>query len=86
MCLMSGRTGSLGRQRVQEKQVYRYPQNPAMQKLRPEVHPKEPEITPDRRIQHMNIITLAFDMTKAVEVFMEKAHRFFYSVMLLGHR
>jgi hypothetical protein len=34
----------------------------------------------------MNIITLAFDMAKAVEVFMQKAKRFFYSVMLLGHR
>ncbi|MFC1795279.1 hypothetical protein ACFL3Q_17050, partial [Planctomycetota bacterium] len=34
----------------------------------------------------MNIITLAFDMTKAVEVFMQKAKRFFYSAMLFGHR
>lgn len=34
----------------------------------------------------MNIIALAFDMAKAVEVFMQKAKKFFYSVMLLGHR
>jgi hypothetical protein len=34
----------------------------------------------------MNIITLALDMAKAVETFMQKAKRFFYSVMLLGHR
>ena len=34
----------------------------------------------------MNIITLAFDMAKAVEVFMQKAKKFFYIVMLLGHR
>jgi len=34
----------------------------------------------------MNIITLAFDMAKAVEVFMQKAKKFFYSVMLFGHR
>jgi hypothetical protein len=34
----------------------------------------------------MNIITLAFDMAKAVESFVEKAKKFFYSVMLLGHR
>jgi hypothetical protein len=34
----------------------------------------------------MNIRSLAFDMTKAVEVFMQKAKKFFYSVMLLGHR
>jgi hypothetical protein len=34
----------------------------------------------------MNIITLAFDMAKAVEFFMQKAKRFFYSVMLLGYR
>jgi hypothetical protein len=34
----------------------------------------------------MNIITLAFDMAKAVEVFMGKARKFFYSVMVCGHR
>ena len=34
----------------------------------------------------MNIITLAFDMVKAVESFVEKAKKFFYSVMLLGYR
>jgi len=34
----------------------------------------------------MNIISLTFDMTKAVEIFMQKARRFFYSVMLFGHR
>jgi len=33
----------------------------------------------------MNIVTLAFDMAKTVEVFVEKARRFFHSVMLLGH-
>ena len=32
----------------------------------------------------MNIITLAFDMAKAVENFVQKAKKFFYSVMLLG--
>jgi hypothetical protein len=34
----------------------------------------------------MNIVTLAFDMAKAVEIFVRKARRFFYSVMLLGYR
>jgi hypothetical protein len=34
----------------------------------------------------MNIIAAAFDMAKAVESFVEKAKKFFYSVMLLGHR
>jgi hypothetical protein len=34
----------------------------------------------------MNIIAIAFDMAKAVEIFVEKAKRFFHSVMLLGHR
>jgi len=34
----------------------------------------------------MNIITIAFDMAKTVEFFIQKAKRFFYSVMLLGHR
>ncbi|MFC1604703.1 hypothetical protein ACFL5F_06710 [Planctomycetota bacterium] len=34
----------------------------------------------------MNIIAVAFDMAKAVESFVEKAKKFFYSVMLLGHR
>jgi len=33
----------------------------------------------------MNIITVAFDMAKAVEIFVQKAKRFFYSVMLLAH-
>jgi hypothetical protein len=34
----------------------------------------------------MNIRSLAFDMAKAVEVFMNKAKRFFYSVMLFSNR
>jgi hypothetical protein len=34
----------------------------------------------------MNIVAVSFDMAKAVEVFIQKARRFFYSVMLLGHR
>ena len=34
----------------------------------------------------MNIIAAAFDMVRAVESFVEKAKKFFYSVMLLGHR
>ncbi|MHC4259241.1 MAG: hypothetical protein ACYSTF_02335 [Planctomycetota bacterium] len=34
----------------------------------------------------MNIATLAFDMAKVVEVFVQNARRFFYSVMLLGYR
>jgi len=34
----------------------------------------------------MNIITLAFDMAKAVEVFVQKAKKFFHSVMLFSHR
>ncbi|MBN2457118.1 MAG: hypothetical protein JXB29_11385 [Sedimentisphaerales bacterium] len=54
--------------------------------MRQEVHAKEPENSSNRRIQHMNIITLAFDMANAVEVFMQKAKKFFYSVMLFGHR
>jgi len=34
----------------------------------------------------MNIITLAFDMTKAVNIFIQKVKKFFYHVMLLGYR
>ncbi len=34
----------------------------------------------------MNIISIAFEMAKNVEIFIQKAKRFFYSVMLLGHR
>jgi len=34
----------------------------------------------------MNIIAMAFDMAKAVEIFVQKAKQFFHSVMLLGHR
>jgi len=33
----------------------------------------------------MNIIAAAFDMAKAVEVFVQRAKKFFHSVMLLGH-
>jgi len=34
----------------------------------------------------MNIRVLAFEMAEAVEAFMRKARRFFYSVMLIGHQ
>ena len=34
----------------------------------------------------MNIRSLALDMARTVEVFIEKARRFFYGAMLLGHR
>jgi hypothetical protein len=34
----------------------------------------------------MNIRVLAFEMAEAVEAFLQKARRFFYSVMLIGHR
>ncbi|MHC4677578.1 MAG: hypothetical protein ACYTEK_02675 [Planctomycetota bacterium] len=47
---------------------------------------QESDASTARRSKHMNIITLAFDMAKAVEVFMQKARGFFYSVMLFGHR
>ena len=36
--------------------------------------------------QAMNIRQLAFEMAEAVEAFLQKARRFFYSVMLIGHR
>lgn len=34
----------------------------------------------------MNIIKLAFDLAKALESFAEKVKKFFYNIMLLGHR
>ena len=34
----------------------------------------------------MNIRLLAFEMAEAVEAFLQKARRFFYCVMLIGHR
>ena len=34
----------------------------------------------------MNIRTLAFDMAKSVEMFIQKAKQFFYKVMLFSHR
>jgi len=34
----------------------------------------------------MNIRQLAYEMAETVEAFLEKARRFFYSVMLIGHR
>jgi len=36
--------------------------------------------------KEMNIRVLAYEMTEAVEAFRLKARRFFYSVMLIGHR
>jgi hypothetical protein len=53
-----------------------------MQELRQEVHAKESEDS----ARSMNIRSLAFDMAKAVEIFIDKAKRFFYDVMLLGYR
>ena len=41
---------------------------------------------PERKNEQMDIRELAFGMAKTVEVFIEKAKRFFYSVMLLGYR
>jgi hypothetical protein len=34
----------------------------------------------------MNVRSLAFDMVRAVELFLEKTKEFFYRVMLLGYR
>jgi len=34
----------------------------------------------------MNIRVLVFEMAEAVEAFLQKARRFFYGVMLIGHR
>jgi len=34
----------------------------------------------------MNIRLLAYEMAEAVDAFLQKARRFFYSVMLIGHR
>jgi len=57
-----------------------------LQGLWKEIHTEAPEAKLISSCKPMNIITIAFDMAKAVEVFVQKAKRFFYSVMLLGHR
>jgi len=43
-------------------------------------HPSNP------KHRAMNIRQLAYEMAEAVEAFLQKARRFFYSVMLIGHR
>ena len=51
-----------------------------------EVHTQTSKAKLTSICKSMNIISIAFDMAKAVESFVEKAKKFFYSVMLLGHR
>ncbi len=63
-----------------------------LQGLYPQIHAeesracrvREDRIRCARKPGSMNLVTLAFDMAKTVEVFVEKARRFFHSVMLLG--
>jgi hypothetical protein len=57
-----------------------------MQKLQEEVHTQTPKTCSASNSKSMNIIAVAFDMAKAVEIFIQKAKIFFYRVMLLGHR
>ena len=52
-----------------------------MQKLRSQIHPKEPKIS-----RTMNIIRRAFVMLEAVQHLFARAKRFYYMVVLLGHR
>ena len=60
------------------------PPDKALQGLQAEVHTQTPETCSVGSC--MNIIDRAFDMAKAVEDFVQKAKRFFYCVMLAGHR
>jgi len=57
-----------------------------MQKLQKEIHTQTSKTDPADPCESMNIVKLAFDMAKAVEIFKTKAKKLFYSVMLLGHR
>jgi hypothetical protein len=57
-----------------------------LQELQEEVHAQTPKTCSASNSKSMNIIAVAFDMAKAVEIFIQKAKIFFYSVMLLGHR
>ena len=57
-----------------------------MQELQEEVHAQTPKAYSVSNNESMNIIAIAFDMAKAVEIFVQKARRFFYSVMLFSHR
>jgi len=54
-----------------------------LQRLRQEIYAKESKA--GSRIRFMNIIALAHEMVHTVEVFIQKARRFFYSVMLMGY-
>jgi len=64
-----------------------------LQRLHPQIHTEESRACRGRgdRTRHarepksMSMIALAFAMAKTVESFVEKARRFFHSVMLLGH-
>lgn len=57
-----------------------------MQGVRSEIYTEKTEACRESICLRMNIIDLAFDMTRAVEVFIHKVRRFFYHVMLLGYR
>ena len=73
-------------QRKKGDQADRDQENTILQRLQTQVHAQEPEVCSIKAIETMDIIKLAFDMTGAVQRYVDKVRRFYYWVMLLGCR
>jgi hypothetical protein len=73
-------------ERLSKNQAVRNSADKALQELRQKIHTKKSKNYPITPGKHMNIISVAVEMAKAVESFVEKAKKFFYSVILLGYR
>jgi len=54
--------------------------------MQTEVYAQEPKANTIGSCQSMNIVTIAYEMAQAVETLIQKARKFFFSVMLLGYR
>jgi hypothetical protein len=54
--------------------------------MQTQVHAQEPKGRSIEAAETMDIIKLAFDMTAAVQRYVDKVRRFYYWVMLLGYR
>jgi hypothetical protein len=63
-----------------------HPADKALQGLQTQVHTETSKASRTGKCDPMNIITLAFDLAKAVESFAKKVKKFFYSVMLFSHQ
>ncbi|MCP4612985.1 MAG: hypothetical protein GY845_30190 [Planctomycetes bacterium] len=60
-------------------------ENTILQRLQTQVHAQESKACSIEAIETMDIIKLAFEMTAAVQRYVDKVRRFYYWVMLLGY-